>query len=167
MNEESRPLTDILSPDAIARIDAWIAKFPADRKRAAVLSALRIAQEENDNYLSEPVMKAVADYLEIPRIAVYEVATFYTMFNLEKPGRHVVSLCTNVSCMLAGSDRLLQVFREQYGIGPGETSADGRITLKEVECMAACGGAPMCEVGRQYHENLTPDTLTTLLEGLD
>ncbi len=167
MSAETRPLTDMLSADAMARIDAWIAKFPADRKRAAVLSALRIAQAENDNYLSEPLMKAVADYLEIPRIAVFEVATFYTMYHLERPGRHVVSLCTNVSCMLAGSDRLLQVFREQYGIEPGETSADGRITLKEVECMAACGGAPMCEVGQQYHENLTTESLTTLLEGLD
>ncbi|NVJ66940.1 MAG: NAD(P)H-dependent oxidoreductase subunit E [Gammaproteobacteria bacterium] len=158
-------LPNILSSQAIDEINVWIKKYPDNRKRAAVIPALTIAQDEL-GYLARETMDAVADYLEIPHIAAYEVATFYSMFSLEPRGRHVVSLCTNVSCMLAGSEELKQWFQEELGIGPGETTQDGRITLKEVECLAACGGAPMLEVGKQYHENLDVQKLAHLVKEL-
>ncbi|WP_251358370.1 NAD(P)H-dependent oxidoreductase subunit E [Kangiella sp. TOML190] len=158
-------LPQLLSAPAIDKINSWIEKYPAKRKRAAVIPALSIAQDEL-GYLARDTMDAVADYLEIPHIAAYEVATFYSMFSLEPRGKHVVSLCTNISCMLAGSDDLKQWFKDELGIAPGETTADGRITLKEVECLAACGGAPMLEVGKQYHENLDVNKLAHLVKEL-
>lgn len=158
-------LAQMLSIDAIDAINKWVSKYPPERKRAAVIPSLTIAQEEK-GYLPRELMDAVSDYLEIPHIASYEVATFYSMFRMEKPGKHVVSLCTNVSCMLAGSNELKQWFKDELDIEPGETSSDGRITLKEVECLAACGGAPMLEVGKQYHENLDVEKLAHLITEL-
>ncbi len=158
-------LANILSADAVEQINVWIKKYPSNRKRSAIIPALTIAQEEL-GYLATKTMDAVADYLEIPHIAAYEVATFYSMFALEPQGKHVVSLCTNVSCMLAGSEELKQWFHDELGIAPGETSSDGRITLKEVECLAACGGAPMLEVDKQYHENLDVTKLAHLIKEL-
>lgn len=159
-------LKSMVSTESIEKIDRWIAKYPAERKRSAVIPLMTIAQEEL-GHLSREVMDAVADYLEIPHIAAYEVATFYSMFRLEPGGKHVVSLCTNVSCMLAGSGQLKQWFKDELGIEPGQTSKDGRITLKEVECMAACGGAPMLEVDKQYHENLTIEKMADLIRDLN
>lgn len=159
-------LPQLLSAESVASINKWIGKYPENRKRAAVIPSLTIAQDEL-GYLSRETMDAVADYLEIPHIAAYEVATFYSMFSLEPRGRHVVSLCTNVSCMLAGSEKLKQWFNDELGIKPGETTKDGRITLKEVECLAACGGAPMLEVDKQYHENLDVEKLTHLIKELN
>ncbi len=158
-------LPQLVSAEAVEKINVWISKFPDNRKRAAIIPALTIAQDEL-GYLAKETMSAVADYLEIPHIAAYEVATFYSMFALEPRGRHVVSLCTNVSCMLAGSEELKQWFKDELGIAPGETTKDGRITLKEVECLAACGGAPMLEVGKQYHENLSVEKLAHLITEL-
>ena len=158
-------LPQLLSAEAVSKINVWIKKYPDNRKRAAIIPALTIAQKEL-GYLARETMDAVADYLEIPHIAAYEVATFYSMFALEPRGKHVVSLCTNVSCMLAGSEELKQWFKTELGIVPGETTKDGRITLKEVECMAACGGAPMLEVDEQYHENLDVDKLSALITEL-
>ncbi len=158
-------LPQLLSSKAIEQINDWLKKYPDNRRRAAVIPALTIAQDEL-GYLARETMDAVAAYLEIPNIAAYEVATFYSMFSLEPRGRHVVSLCTNVSCMLAGSEELKQWFKDELGIAPGETTQDGRITLKEVECLAACGGAPMLEVGKQYHENLNVEKLFHLIKEL-
>lgn len=156
-------LTDILSTKAIEQINHWLEKYPSDRKRAALIPALTIVQEEH-GYLKQQSMDALADYLEIPKIAVYEVASFYSMFRLNPAGKHVVSLCTNVSCMLAGSDQLKSWFKTELGISPGETSSDGLFSLKEVECLAACGGAPMLEVNKQYHENLNVEKLAHLIK---
>lgn len=158
-------LAQILSAELIEKINVWIDKYPSERKRAAIIPALTLAQDEL-GYLAQETMDAVADYLEVPHIAAYEVATFYSMFSLEPRGRHVVSLCTNVSCMLAGSEELKQWFKDELGIAPGETTSDGRVTLKEVECLAACGGAPMLEVDKQYHENLDVEKLSHLIKEL-
>lgn len=164
MNSE---LNNLLSAEARAEIDTWIAKYPGDQKQSACMAALRIAQDANGGYLTEPLMDAVADYLEMPRIAVYEVATFYSMYELDPVGKHKICICTNISCMLCGSDEVVAHLRERLGIGLGETTADGRITLKEVECLGACVGAPMLQIGEHYHENLTPEKIDAILDQLD
>ena len=159
---EAMTLTDNLR----AQIDKELAKYPADRKQSAVMAALRIAQEEY-RWVSKEIMQEIADYLEMPAIHVYEVATFYSMYEHKDVGRHMISVCTNISCKLCGSNDVLKYLREKIGIGPGETTADGRITIKEVECLGACGGAPMMQVNKDYHENLTTESIDRILKGLD
>ena len=158
----------VLSAHVREEIDRWVARFPAGRQRSAVLAALRAAQHENDGYLTPALMDAVAAYLGLPAVQVYEVATFYSMFETEPCGRHHVSICTNVSCMLRGGEDLLRHAEQKLGIRVGESTPDGRIFLKrEEECLAACCGAPMMMVDHVYHENLTPERLDEILEGLD
>jgi len=158
----------VLSEQLREAIDQWVARFPEGRQRSAVLSALRLAQHENDGYLTPALMDAVAEYLGLPAVQVYEVATFYSMFETQPCGRHHVSICTNVSCMLRGGDELLRHAEEKLGVRAGESTPDGRILLKrEEECLAACCGAPMMMVDHVYHENLTPERLDEILEGLD
>lgn len=158
-------LNKLLSANSLEQINGWIKKYPSDRKRAALIPALSIIQQEQ-HYLKNETMAALAEYLEIPKIAVYEVASFYSMFRLKPTGKHEVSLCTNVSCMLAGSEKLKQWFKTELGIAPGQTTSDGLISLKEVECLGACGGAPMCEVDKQYHENLDTEKLAKLMASI-
>lgn len=167
VNNTNPKLADLISADAMAEIKHWQSKYPADRKRPPIMAALTVVQKENNNYLTEQLMQAVADYLEVPHIAVYEVATFYTMFHLKPVGRHVISVCTNLSCMMRGSDQIVEHLTQRLGIGLGQTTSDGLITLKEVECMAACGGAPMLEVHEQYHENLTTEKVDEILRALE
>ena len=156
-----------LSEHARQVIDGWLAKFPPDRKRSAVLAALREVQHENKGWLTTELMDAVAEYLELPPIAVYEVASFYSMLETKPVGRHSVSVCTNVSCMLCGSDAIVDHVEKKLGIRVGETTADGRIYLKqEEECLAACCGAPMMMVDHVYHENLTPEKVDAILDAL-
>lgn len=157
----------LLSQEVLGEIDKWIAKYPPDQKQSAVMAALRITQEANGGWLTNELMDAVADYLEMPPIAVYEVATFYSMYELKPVGRHKICLCTNVSCMLCGSDEILSHLKKKLGIGLGETTGDGKFTLKEVECLGACGGAPMFQIGRRYYENLTPQKIDEILSELD
>lgn len=152
-----------LSESARHEIDQWVKKYPPDQKQSAVLYALRIVQDENGGWLAEHHMDAVADYLGMPHIAVYEVATFYDMYDLKPVGRHKILVCTNVSCMLAGCGRIVDHLQRRLEIGFGQTTADGRFTLKEVECMAACTTAPMIQVDRDYHENLTPEKVDQIL----
>ena len=148
-------------------IDAWVAKYPPEHKQSAVLAALREVQHANAGYLTTPLMDAVADYLDMPRIAVYEVASFYSMLETEPCGRHSVSICTNVSCWLRGSDEIVAHVERRLGIRIGESTADGRIFLKrEEECLAACCGAPMMMVDHVYHENLTVDRVDEILDAL-
>jgi NADH-quinone oxidoreductase subunit E len=148
-------------------IDAWIAKFPAGRQRSAVISALRLAQEQNDGHLTTELMDGVAEYLKLPAIQVYEVATFYSMFETHPCGRHHVSICTNVSCMLNGAEDLVAHCERRLGIRLGESTPDGRIFLKkEEECLAACTGAPMMMVDHVFHEFLTPEKVDGILDGL-
>jgi len=158
---------DLISAESRAEIDRWIAKYPPDQKRSAVMAALRIVQDQNKGHLTTELMDAVAEYLDMPPVAVYEVATFYSMYELEPVGRHKICVCTNISCMLRGSDEVVAHLKERLGIGLGETTADGRFTLKEVECLGACVEAPMFQIGQTYYGNLTPEKIDEILEGLD
>jgi NADH-quinone oxidoreductase subunit E len=156
-----------LSAHVREQIDAWTRKFPPDRKRSAVISALHAVQHENHGYLTTDLMDAVAEYLGLPNIMVYEVASFYSMFETKPVGRHHVSVCTNISCMLRGSQAVVEHVENKLGIKTGESTADGRIYLKrEEECLAACTGAPMMMVDHVYHENLTPERIDAILDEL-
>lgn len=163
----TKTATSRLSHHALEVIDASLAKYPPERRQSAVLAALREVQHENDGYLTTELMDAVADYLRIPKIAVYEVASFYSMFETEPCGRHSISVCTNVSCMLRGSDAIVEHIEKRLGIKTGESTADGKVYLKrEEECLAACCGAPMMMVDHVYHEHLTPDKVDEILAKL-
>jgi NADH-quinone oxidoreductase subunit E len=157
----------LISDQSRAEIDRWIKKYPAEQKRSAVMSALRIVQDQNNGFLNNDLMDAVAEYLDMPSIAVYEVATFYSMYELEPVGRHKICICTNISCMLCGSDNIVGHLTKQLGIKVGQTTPDGRFTLKEVECLGACVDAPMFQIGDTYYGNLTADKIDKILEGLD
>jgi NADH-quinone oxidoreductase subunit E len=158
----------LLSEHVRDEIEHWKARFPEDRQRSAVIGALHAVQHENDGYLTPELMDAVAEYLALPNIHVYEVATFYSMFQTKPVGRHNVAFCTNVSCMLRGAEELVEHVEEKLGIKLGESTGDGRIYLKrEEECLAACCGAPMMMVDHKYYENLTKDQVDEILDGLD
>lgn len=165
---QPEPGKAVLSEHVRQEIDHWVAKFPEGRQRSAVISALHAVQHENGGYLTPPLMNAVADYLGLPPIQVYEVATFYSMFETKPVGRHHVSICTNISCMLRGADDLVAHVERKLGIKLGESTPDGRIYLKrEEECLAACVGAPMMMVDHVYHENLTPEKIDEILDSLE
>lgn len=157
----------LLSERTRAHIDQWVAKFPPGRHRSACIEALRAAQEQNHGHLTRGLMDAVAEYLNLPPIQVYEVASFYSMFEIHPCGRHHVSICTNVSCMLNGAEALLEHAERKLGIKLDESTPDGRIFLKEEhECLAACTGAPMMMVDHVFHEHLTPEKLDQILDEL-
>jgi NADH-quinone oxidoreductase subunit E len=157
----------LLSEETCREIDRWVAKFPAGRQRSACISALRAAQEQNRGFLTADLMDAVAEYLRLPPIQVYEVASFYSMFETHPCGRHHVSICTNISCWLNGADELVAHAEMKLGIRAGASTADGRIFLKrEEECLAACTGAPMMMVDHVFHEHLTPDRVDAILDEL-
>jgi NADH-quinone oxidoreductase subunit E len=148
-------------------IDEWIGRFPTGRHRSAVLSALRFTQEQNDGFLTPELMDGVAEYLRLPSIQVYEVASFYSMFETHPCGRHHVSICTNISCMLNGAEDLVAHCERKLNIKLGESTPDGRIFLKkEEECLAACTGAPMMMVDHVFHEYLTPEKVDKVLDEL-
>lgn len=158
----------VLSEHVREEIDRWKAKFPEGKQRSAVIAALHAVQHESNGYLTVEQLNAVAEYLDLPTIQVYEVATFYSMFETKPVGRHNISICTNVSCMLRGADELVDHVEKKLGIGLGESTADGRIYLKrEEECLAACCGAPMMMVNHKYHENLTAEKVDEILDGLE
>lgn len=157
----------LLSGHTREEIDHWVAKFPPGRQRSAALSALRAAQEQNHGFLSAELMDAVADYLQLPPIQIYEVASFYSMFETHPCGRHHVSVCTNISCMLCGGEEIEAHVERKLGISSGQSTPDGRIFLKrEEECLAACTGAPMMMVDHVYYEHLTPETVDQILDAL-
>ena len=157
-----------LSSHVREEIDAWKTRFPADRQRSAVIRALHLVQHENRGFLTAEQMDAVAGYLDLPAIQVYEVATFYSMFQTRPVGRHNVAICTNISCMLRGADDIVEHVEARLGIKLGESTPDGRIYLKrEEECIAACCGAPAMQVNHEYHENLTPEMIDNILDGLE
>jgi NADH-quinone oxidoreductase subunit E len=157
----------LLSDHTRQEIDHWVAKFPPGRQRSAVISALRAAQEQNDGFLTPELMDAIAEYLQLPPIQVYEVASFYSMFETHPCGRHHVSVCTNISCMLRGGEDITAYVEKKLGIRVGHSTPDGRIFLKrEEECLAACTGAPMMMVDHVYHEHLTPEKVDQILAEL-
>ncbi|RMF96773.1 MAG: NADH-quinone oxidoreductase subunit NuoE [Gammaproteobacteria bacterium] len=156
-----------LSATVRAEIERWRAKFPEGRQRSAVIAALHAVQHE-DGYLSPEAMQAVAACLELPPIQVFEVAAFYSMFETRPVGRHSISVCTNISCMLCGGDEILEHVKRKLGIEPGQSTPDGKFYLKqEFECLAACNNAPMMMVDHVYHENLTPERVDEILDSLE
>ena len=158
----------LLTAESRARIDGWIAKYPAGQKKSAVLSALQIAQQQNAGWVTRELMDAVADYLDMQPVEVYEVATFYSMIEIEPVGRNMVALCTNLSCMLCGAETIVEYVEKKLDIKLGETTPDGRITLKlEEECLAACAAGPMMTVNGHYKENLTPEKVDEILDALE
>ncbi|AGA34759.1 NADH-ubiquinone oxidoreductase chain E [Thioalkalivibrio nitratireducens DSM 14787] len=162
--EQNAPM---LSEHLRAEIDHWLARYPDNQRRSALLGALRAAQHEH-GYLSTELMDAVAEYLRIPAMDVYEAATFYSMFELEPVGRHTIAVCSNVSCMLRGSDAIIEHLQRKLGIRLGESTPDGKFYLKrEEECLAACCGAPMMQVDHVYYENLTPERVDEILAKLE
>jgi len=164
MSDSSAQLIhQFLTVAGIQHIDEWVAKYPADEKQSAVMEALMVVQSEN-GYLTPAAMDAVAQYLEMPAISVYEVATFYSMYELKPVGRHSVNVCTNISCLLRDSAAVVDHLESKLGIKMGETTPDGRFTLRSVECLGACVNAPMMQVDKDYHENLTPDKIDAALE---
>jgi NADH-quinone oxidoreductase subunit E len=157
----------VLSPHLRAEIDRWIARFPAGRQRSAVIAALHAAQHENQGYLTRELMEGIGAYLGLPAIQVFEVASFYSMFETKPVGRHSISVCTNISCMLCGGEKILTHVEKRLGIKVGESTPDGRFYLKkEEECLAACCGAPMMMIDHKYYENLTPARVDEILNAI-
>ena len=157
----------MLSPDSLKKIDVEVAKYPADQKQSAVMSALVIAQDEK-GWLSTEVMDTVAEYLGMPPVAVYEVASFYTMYNLKPTGKYKLTLCTCLPCGLQGSLAAGDHLREKLGIDFNETTPDGRFTLKEGECMGACAMAPVVLVNnKKMHDYMSNEKLDQLLKSLE
>lgn len=164
----SSTTTFVISDENKRKIQHWLAKYPPEQKRSAIVASLLFVQEQNGGWLSEPAMDSVADYLELPRIYVYEVATFYDMYELKPIGKNKISICMNLPCVLRGSDKIVACLKERLGIGLGETTSDRKFTLREVECLAACGGAPMCQVNnREYYEDLTPEKMLSIIDRLE
>lgn len=157
-----------LSQHVRDEIDRWKARFPEEGRRSAIIGALHAAQHENGGFLTPALMDQVAEYLELPSVQVYEAANFYSMFQIVPVGRHNVSICTNISCWLRGADDIVEHVEQRLGIRLGESTPDGRIFLKkEEECLAACCGGPMMMVNHRYHENLTPEKVDEILDGLE
>jgi NADH-quinone oxidoreductase subunit E len=159
--------TVTLSESLKADIDKWTKKYPPERRQSAVLPALTLAQEVNQGYLSTELIDAVADYLNMSRVTAYEVATFYSMYELKPVGQHKIGVCTNISCMLRGCDKIVKHLKDRLQINFGETTADGRFTLKEVECLGACANAPVVHIGQRYYEDLTPKKIDEILDSCD
>ncbi|NYT52452.1 MAG: NAD(P)H-dependent oxidoreductase subunit E [Candidatus Vesicomyosocius endoextente] len=156
----------MISIRAKNQIDVWIAKYPKDRQSSAVMQALKIVQAENENILSASTIQEVADYLDMPGIAVQEVATFYENYNYKKVGKYVIRFCHNISCMLNGADDLIKHLENKLGVKTGEVTLDGLISVKKVECLGACVGAPMFQINEKYFENLTIDKIDKIVDNL-
>lgn len=163
---DAGPATFAFTPDNLEAARAIIAKYPPGRQQSAVMPLLDLAQRQNGGWLPQAALDYVAEFLEIPPIRVYEVATFYSMYNLKPIGRHHVQVCTNLSCWLRGSDEILAACKRTLGIGLGETSADGLFTLSEVECLCACVNAPVVQIDDDYYEDLSPESIERVLNAL-
>jgi NADH-quinone oxidoreductase subunit E len=148
------------------KVKEIIARYPEGKQKSALIPLLHLAQEEFGGWLDVPVMDYVAEILQIKPIEVYEVATFYTMFNMKPVGKYVLEVCQTGPCMLSGSDNIIKFIKEKLGIKEGETTADGLFTLKPAECLGACGYAPMLQLGKHYKENLTIEKVDALIDDL-
>ena len=158
----------VFNAHTLEEIADWVSRYPDDQKQSAVLGALSAAQHQNKGFLTIELMDAVAVMLEMAPIAVYEVASFYSMYETKPCGRNNVAICTNISCMLMGSDSIVEHVENKLGIKLGESTEDGRIFLKvEEECLAACSGGPMMQVNHVYHTNLTTDSVDEILDALE
>jgi NADH-quinone oxidoreductase E subunit len=152
------------SPENLAQANKIIARYPQGRQASAVMPLLTLAQKQHDNWLPKAAMDMIAQMLEMAPIRVYEVATFYTMYNLAPQGKYVLELCTTTPCWLRGSDSVVKACEKHLGIHLGETTPDGSFTLKEVECLGACVNAPMAQVGDAFYEDLTAENVIPLIE---
>jgi NADH-quinone oxidoreductase E subunit len=153
----------MLTEENLAKAEEIRKRYPV--AQAALLPVLWIAQEQ-EGWISEEMMRYVGKLLDLPFGHVLGVVTFYSMYNSRKLGKYHIEVCTNVSCMLRGSDKILETIEHRCGVKPGQTSADGKWTVSEVECMGACGGAPMLSIGEEHYENLTPDKTEKILSSL-
>ena len=154
------------TPENMEQIKAIIARYPAGRQQSAVMPLLDLAQRQHDNWIPTAAMNRIAEILDMPPIRVYEVATFYTMYNLKPVGKHLVQFCTTTPCMLRGSDELVSACKKKLGVGLNETTPDGQFTLVEVECLGACVNAPMVQINDDYYEDLTPEIMEQVLDKL-
>ena len=152
-----------ITPNSKGKIDLWLKKFPPHERQSGLIYALLQVQDDNGGWLNNAQIEAVATYLKVPKIAAYEVATFYTMFDLKPCGQYKISICTNVSCLLNDSEKVVKFLKQKLDIGFNETTLDGRFTLKEVECLAACSGAPVVQIDKTYHEKVTPKRMAEIL----
>ena len=152
------------SKEKLDKVAEIISRYPQGRQKSALLPVLHLAQEEFGGWLDVPVMDYVASLLSIEPIEVYEVASFYTMYNLKPVGKYVFEVCQTGQCMLRGSDDIITYIKEKLGIGPGETTADGMFTLKPAECLGACGYAPMMQLGKFYREHLTKEKVDAIID---
>lgn len=159
----SQTLHAYVSSKGLAKIDHWIAKYPADQKQSAVMSTLMVVQEEQ-GYLTDDAMTAIATYLDMAPIAVFEVANFYSMYERAPVGRHVIGVCTNISCQLRDSASIMSHLEKTLDVSCGGTTADQRYTLRSVECLGACVNAPMMQIDKDYHEHLTPKSVDKILK---
>ncbi len=148
------------------KVKEILAKYPSDRKKSAVMPLLDLAQRQNNNYVSKDVIATIAEILEMPEIKVYEVASFYTMYNLKPVGKYLLQFCKTTPCMLRGIDELMKATKQKLGINIEETTADGLFTLKEVECLGACVNAPVIQINDDYFEDLTKETFFQILDNL-
>lgn len=161
-----QPATFEFTPENLARAERDIAKYPPGRQASAVLALLDLAQRQHDNWLPRAAMDYVAGMLNMPRIRVYEVATFYTMFHLRPVGRYLLQVCTTTPCWLRGSDGVVEACEKKLGIAIGETTADGKFTLIEVECLGACVNAPVIQVNDDFYEDLDARSTEALIDAL-
>ncbi len=167
MKKLTKNKSAVLPEDLKIAIDQWAKKYPLERRQSAVLPALTLVQDYNGGYLSQELIDAVADFLEMSRMTAYEVATFYTLYELKPIGRHKIGVCTNVSCMLSGCEKIIAHLQDRLQIKLGETTPDKKFTLREVECLGACANAPVVHIGQRYYEDLTPEKIDQILDNLD
>ncbi|MGE5545278.1 MAG: NADH-quinone oxidoreductase subunit NuoE [Solirubrobacterales bacterium] len=165
MTEQQQPTTFAFTPENLELAKKVIAKYPAGRQQSAVMPLLDLAQRQ-EGWVSRAAMEAIGEMLDMAPIRVEEVATFYTMYNRQPVGKHHVQVCTNICCLLRGSDGIAASVKETLGVNWGETTADGQFTLAEVECLGACVNAPMMQINDDYYEDLTPETAKAVLEAL-
>jgi NADH-quinone oxidoreductase subunit E len=159
--------TDLITQDSKTQIDTWLAKYPKEQARSAIVSTLLILQEQNGGFLTEELMTAAAKYIGILPIEAYEVASFYDMYEFKFSGKHKIAVCTNASCMLRGSEAIVSHLEQRLECKMGQSSSDGQFFLREVECLGACANAPVCQVNNEhYHEDLTVEKVDQLLDSL-
>ncbi len=148
----------------LKKAESIIARYPAGRQQSALMPLLTLAQKQNAGWLSKEAMDYVAGVLSLPSVRVYEVASFYTMYNLSPVGKHIVEVCTTTPCWLRGSDNIVDACQRHLGIKVGQTTPDGQYTLREVECLGACVNAPMCAIDEHYYEDLSPDSIVRIID---
>ena len=162
----AQPLSFAFTAENLAKAKAIIAKYPPGRQASAVLPLLDLAQRQHDNWLPRAAMDVVAEMLDLARIRVYEIATFYTMFNLKPVGKYLLQICTTTPCWLRGSDEVVKTCEKKLGIGIGETTADGLFSTMEVECLGGCVNAPIIQVNDDFYEDLDAASTEALLDAL-